>query len=556
MTVECQYSGGTLRLDDGLLLGTGGEGAIYALPGNRDLVAKIYHAAKRDVERVGKLTAMLANAPDDPMREKDHASIAWPVELVTSPNGAREVIGFLMPRLHDARPISTLYDVTDRPTMFPSFGYGSLCRTARNLASAVRALHQSGYVIGDVNESNFLVTEKALVTIVDTDSFQVREAAGGRVYRCPVGTEMFTPPELHGKNFAEIDRAPEHDLFGLAVLFFQLLMEGARPFAGIYLGHGEPPDYAQRLIRGYFPYGGHPLNDPPRVAPPFEMLHPRLRDLFRQCFVDGHSDPRRRPDARTWYHALRDCESALITCSSNQQHQYFNHYGNCPWCARARHFASAMPPNWDPFPSTGRAPGSAKPNPAPTQPPAGTPPPAPAGPTPRPRTPRPSWTPPAVTPPPTVAPPPSSFSASALNVALGQAVTLQWAVPHAQTVRINDQSGRLVFVGSSPNGSVTIHPTKTGTYHLTASGVGVNPPGPVTVSVTKVSLPAALKPAQLELNSPSSLKAVQGLLAGVSLNEIAARLRSPLRLHRYRSLRNYVRLRRVSGRFKSHAAHP
>ena len=63
----------------------------------------------------------------------------------------------------------------------------------------------------------------------------------GSYYRCPVGKPEFTPPELQGRLFAHLDRAPEHDLFGLAVLIFQLLMEGTHPFAGVFLGHGGRP---------------------------------------------------------------------------------------------------------------------------------------------------------------------------------------------------------------------------------------------------------------------------------------------------------------------------
>src|SRR5438105_3869599 len=82
---------------------------------------------------------------------------------------------------------------------------------ARNIAAAVHAVHSRGYVIGDVNESNILVTDTALATLVDTDSFQVRDPGSGVVYRCPVGKPEFTPPELQGASFGEIDRTPEHD---------------------------------------------------------------------------------------------------------------------------------------------------------------------------------------------------------------------------------------------------------------------------------------------------------------------------------------------------------
>jgi formylglycine-generating enzyme required for sulfatase activity len=91
------------------------------------------------------------------------------------------------------------------------------------------ALHARGYVVGDVNESNVLVAERSLITLVDTDSFQVRDAQTGVVYRCPVGKPEFTPPELQGRRFADVDRNPEHDQFGLAVLLASRRPSGDDP---------------------------------------------------------------------------------------------------------------------------------------------------------------------------------------------------------------------------------------------------------------------------------------------------------------------------------------
>jgi serine/threonine protein kinase len=536
MFVKCQPSGDILSLDETLRLDGGGEGVIYRLPHNPDLVAKIYHSGKMNAERAGKLRAMMENAPDDPVRGMGHASIAWPVELVYERDGNQKMVGFLMPRLQNARRICDIYDVTERHARFPLFTYDSLCRTACNLASAVRAIHQSGYVIGDVNELNILVTQRALVTLVDTDSFQVTERTSGRVYRCPVGTDMFTPPELLGKNFEEIDRSQAHDLFGLAVLFFQLLMEGTRPFACSFPGVADPPEYFECLAKGYFPYVQDSMGKPSPWSPPFEMLHPDLQKLFRQCFVDGHSDPRQRPDAETWYHALRESEQTLVSCSRNIQHHYFSHCPVCPWCERARQVSSALDkPNWDPFPTEERAHEFAHYNYAAARSSASS-----------------QWSPvygsvhgqASV---PVGAPPtPSSFSASANTVAIGQAVTLQWAVPHAQTVRITDQSGRHIFAGNSANGFVTIYPTRTGTYHLATSGVGINLPNPITVSVTQVPLPVALKQPQLELHQPISLR------AEISLNEIAVKLSSASKLKSYLPLSKYNKLKRASVGLKNY----
>ena len=226
-----------LNLADSALLGTGGEARIYSVPNAPDLVAKIYH--QPDESYVHKLAAMLANPPQDPAKIQGHTSIVWPTELLRSLDAKHQVCGFLMERVQRMRCVIDVYHPGTRRRQAPLFNYAYLHRTARNLAAAVGALHAGGYVIGDVNESNVLVSETALVTLVDTDSFQVRDPHTGVVYRSPVGKAEFTPPELQGKVFAEIERRPEHDLFGLAVLLFQLLMEGTHPFAGVYTGAGR-----------------------------------------------------------------------------------------------------------------------------------------------------------------------------------------------------------------------------------------------------------------------------------------------------------------------------
>ncbi len=538
MDYKCQPGGEVISLNEGLRLGRGGEGDIYRLQHNPDLAAKIYHQDKMNAERAGKLRAMLANAPHDPMVNKGHASIAWPVELVTSFAGNQDVVGFLMPLIGNATPISALYDVDERRVRFPSFSYYSLLRTATNLASAVRAIHKSGYVIGDVNDSNILVTKTALVTIVDTDSFQVTEWPGGRVYRCPVGTDFFTPPELFGKNFAEIDRLPEHDLFGLGVLFFQLLMEGTYPFAGISPAVLDPPDYFECVTQGLFPYAEHSSLAPSAIAPPFKMLYPPLQELFLQCFVKGHTDPRQRPDATAWYYALKESENALEICSFNRQHLYFNHRRTCPWCERARHFSQGIP-NWDPFPSMNGASTSAHYAASQSsanlqqQPFSGS------------ATGRAS------------APTPFSFSASATAISIGQPATLQWTVPQAQSVWITDQSGRRIVTGNSASGFVTIYPTKTSTYHLAASGIGISLPTPITISVAQVQVPVELKQPYLKLHQPISLREVSGALrAAISLNDITVKLHSPSKLRSYLPLSTYTQLKRVSVGLKNYPYTP
>lgn len=336
-----------ITLNASAALGQGGEARIYAVPQDESLVAKVYH--KPQLAHEHKLVAMLANPPDNPLASQGKIAIAWPIDLLRQVDDSQRVVGFLMPYVKGMHSILKFYNPRTRRQTCPHFSYLYLHRTARNLAAAVGALHERGYCVGDVNESNILVSDTALVTLVDTDSFQVRSPDSDIIYRCPVGKPEFTPPELQNQNFGQLDRSPEHDLFGLAVLIFQLLMEGTHPFSGIFRGIGEPPPYETRIKDGHFAYCRQrsvPYIWAP-TAPPFEILHPTLQQLFIRCFEDGHAQPHSRPSAETWQSALVEAEKALIVCNVNIHHLYGNHLKSCPWCDRTLALGGR-----DPFPST------------------------------------------------------------------------------------------------------------------------------------------------------------------------------------------------------------
>src|SRR5438093_3360090 len=216
MRVQVQSTGSDISLDPRKVLGRGGEATIYSVPEMR-CAAKLYH--QPSPERAQKLTVMLANPPVLTAAFQ-RVAIAWPVDLILRRRSG-EVLGFLMPRVANMRSIADVYNPRTRKQCCPAFTYLYLLRTAFNLAVAFQAVHERGYLIGDVNESNVLVGDTALVTLVDTDSFQVSDR--GLILRCRVGKPEFTPPELQGRSFADVDRSIEHDRFGLAILIFHLL---------------------------------------------------------------------------------------------------------------------------------------------------------------------------------------------------------------------------------------------------------------------------------------------------------------------------------------------
>src|SRR5512133_3228445 len=243
--------GRAITLSDSV--GHGGEATIYLVAGAVHRLAKIYEPQPRP-NYLLKLAWMVEHPPINPTDALGHASLAWPDGLLYDSH--HRLKGYTMPHIRHAVPLLEVFNPRRRAEVLPKFNRRYLHRTAHNLAAALSALHRSGYVAGDVNESNVLVTPTALVTIIDTDSFQVTEVRDGNqiVYPCPVGKPEYTPPELQGRSLIEVTRRPEHDNFGLAVLIFQLLMEGSHPFRAQWLGSGDPPPIETRIAKGYFPY--------------------------------------------------------------------------------------------------------------------------------------------------------------------------------------------------------------------------------------------------------------------------------------------------------------
>jgi hypothetical protein len=313
----------------GAEIGRGGEAVVYMVADHPDVVAKVYQSPRAEYH--DKLSFMRSTPPRDPTAPRGHASIAWPRDLLHDAKG--RFAGYLMPRIREGRPIVTVFNPRRRAAL-PGFDERYLYRAARNLASAIAAVHACDYVVGDVNERNILVTPRALVSLIDTDSFQVQQATDTRliVYSCPVGRSEYTPPELQGQAFAGVRRSVQHDAFGMGVLLFQLLMDGSHPFRGQWRGSGDPPAIEQRISRGWFPYGPDCPGEiaPPPRGPGLDRLHPGLAELFVRCFRDGHRDPARRPGGDEWSHALAAAEADLVTCPRG--HVHAGHLGGCPTC--------------------------------------------------------------------------------------------------------------------------------------------------------------------------------------------------------------------------------
>ena len=304
----------------GLRVGSGGEGDVFEIKGDPDRLIKIYTDGKGP-ERADKIRAMVRRRLD-----QRSGFAAFPQDIVT--NGANDVAGFAMRRVRDHHPIHELYGVGSRKHHFPNADYLFLVRTARTLAAAVASVHDTGCVIGDINESGILVSRQASLSLVDCDSFQVRD--GNDVYRCRVVKDEYRPPELATQRIENIVLNLNNDAFGLAVLIFQLLFLGRHPFSGTpQTGHVEIPQ-AIREYRFAYSLSRDVGMTPPKQALLLQEMPPEIAQAFEQAFAPLKTTP--RPSAHEWVRKLEQLEKQLKPCPRHLRHYYPPHLSQCPFC--------------------------------------------------------------------------------------------------------------------------------------------------------------------------------------------------------------------------------
>jgi DNA-binding helix-hairpin-helix protein with protein kinase domain len=291
--------GDQLRIVDLKPLAGGGEADVYELPGAPHHLAKVYKDGRAQ-ERRDKVAWMIRNPPWDPPSRSGHRKFSWPEEVLLDP-GSGAFLGYTMPRVEKAAHLFEIANPVVRPPHAASYEWR--LEAAMSLARVAADLHALGHVIGDVSASNWLVNAAALVTLIDTDSFQIN--TGSILYRCLVGTPEFTAPKLQGVDLASVDRTPAHDAFGIAILIY-LLLAGVHPYQGRYLAPGRQPPIHECIRKGFWPNapGGFRDYEPSPCAPPFESHHPALQERWTRCFFHGHRDETARPTPADWVEAL------------------------------------------------------------------------------------------------------------------------------------------------------------------------------------------------------------------------------------------------------------
>ncbi|RYY42065.1 MAG: hypothetical protein EOP59_10870 [Sphingomonadales bacterium] len=327
---------GAARIRLGERLGEGAAGTVHAVRGQKGVAAKLYHPGKGLDALERKIDAMLARPPKLPPVQHEgvgYPQIAWPQGKLY--DGQGKFVGFLMPEIDLSRSTSlvNLLQRSSRRAERLSDYYGYRVLVARNLASVFVQLHGAGHHMIDMKPANLrFYPTLSWMAVVDADGFSI----AGRSRRLPADqvSDEYIAPESWRRKPAELGEP--QDLFGLAVIIFQLLNNGMHPFAGSG-DPGQASDLQSRVLAGLYGYG---LTKVEGARPGAASIHKTFRRSTRMLFDRAFTSTDDRPTAAEWRDHLDGLVGMLIPCEAKPlEHAHFG--TGCGFCAHEARLQSA-----------------------------------------------------------------------------------------------------------------------------------------------------------------------------------------------------------------------
>ena len=328
-------------------LAAGGEGEIYNVNGQPNIVAKIYKLGKTSVEKERKLVKMVDFPPDKSVLSQ----IAWPQDVLYN---AGQFVGFIMPKMNINEDLNVVYEYGSS-AKYPHMPWDNRLIIAQNLCAVLDCVHAAGHTCGDFNPKNISVNPNTgHIMFLDTDSYHIQD--GSDTLRCDVGIPEYLPAEvqvkMRGGGTLATAKLPtfshDTDNFALAIHIFQLLMNGVHPFACAIIPSQSSvtaPQPSDNIIKGEFPFMQNiPGVEIPAYAPKITILPQEMQDLFERAFIDGHLNPSIRPTPIEWHKALHNLRGELKNCINVAHHQYYKNLSKCPWCEVNNTFAQSFQP--------------------------------------------------------------------------------------------------------------------------------------------------------------------------------------------------------------------
>ncbi len=109
---------------------------------------------------------------------------------------------------------------------------------------------------------------------------------------------------------------------------------GRHPFAGRFLGAGDPPSIPEAIAKFRYAYARdsqRTMLAPSAGSLPMDALTTEVQDLFEAAF-EPSAVRYGRPTGQEWVKALNALGSSLRECQRNQAHHYLSRLPHCPWC--------------------------------------------------------------------------------------------------------------------------------------------------------------------------------------------------------------------------------
>lgn len=293
-------SGQRLTLDNQYVIGSGGEGTVFRLPSDPNIVYKIYENPTTDQDL--KLRAFL--------QKNFNLSnlVAAPKFLVL--NGRNKVIGFSMPFFGGTKAIRELANRKYRNTM--SVDNRIVSNIMVGAARELKNIHQQGLIIGDLNDLNVLF-DSSDVRFIDVDSWQFDQ------WPCPVATENYLDPALYNLDLTNKPSfTTDNDWYSYAVMLFRSLLL-VHPYGGTHPTIRTLPERAMKKLTVFDSAVTYPA-----IALPPEVISEDLGNIFSRYFQRGWRGVFPVEELEKFKNSLIKCSSCSADYPSNRR--------QCPVC--------------------------------------------------------------------------------------------------------------------------------------------------------------------------------------------------------------------------------
>ena len=289
-------------------IGEGATALVYKVNyKNQTWAAKIF----KDGQKINsaKIKTMLHHQPDDLLINldgQDFIQYAW-VKYVIK-NGVGQVIGFMMPYVdHDETySLDTFYDPVLSKRLKPFESALTLrIQLAINLCELIENLHKNKNYFVDIKPQNIKVYKKNhKVVLLDCDGYSINNENGSpNRFDADLISTDYIAPEVTRENLKPSTLGLQQDLYGLAVILFQLLNRGTHPFQGITTDKNiSVSTNDERASLGLYAYG---LKENWKVKPRSQSIHNLFLDDTRVLF-DKSFETESRTTAEEWINHFKE----------------------------------------------------------------------------------------------------------------------------------------------------------------------------------------------------------------------------------------------------------